>query len=96
MDKVLSEKLEEAGFLKVLGTMETAGGFIGEVGPGEPGRFDSNNGVSVVYDERGYPWIHRGWPVSPYSFGLSSEKCGAGVPHSNDGGAYIETLFPRN
>ena len=94
MDIALSTRLSLAGFKLVLGTTQWAGGYESEVGLGEPGRFDSNNGVMVVFDEDGKPWIHRG-SMRPESLGLSWDKVGAGVPHSNDGGAFIDQLFPR-
>ncbi len=61
---------------------------------GEPRCTDYNNGVSVIYDERGRPWIKRG-DVDLHEFGLNPfSNRGAHVPHSNDGGNFVRNVMP--
>ena len=69
---------------------------------GEPLTFDANNGVLVVYDETGWPWIRRNYlsDVEKREFdslvNTASLKRGAYVPHSNDGGKHIQRLTARS
>ena len=96
MGDKLSHKLIDLGFFSVLGTIEHAGGgrdgFL--VKRGTPNTCDYNNGVSVIYDETGRPWIFRGSLGSDMvtSFNL---KRGAHVPHSNDGGHFVHEVLAR-
>ena len=100
MGMKLSHQLLDLGFFSALGTTEHAGGgrdgFL--VKRGTPNTFDGNNGVSVVYDEAGCPWILRGsptldmWKTLVVPFAL---KRGAHVPHSNDGGAFVHQVLAR-
>ena len=96
MGDKLSHKLIDLGFFSVLGTTEHAGGgrdgFL--VKRGTPNTCDYNNGVSVIYDETGRPWIFRGSLGSDMvaSFNL---KRGAHVPHSNDGGHFVHEVVNK-
>jgi hypothetical protein len=93
----LSERLLRHRFFWVLGTMEnlalvTSG--LCQVERKEPLTWDQNNGVVVVYDEEGRPWIIRRTEAIDLlietfcrDFGLQR---GAYVPHSNDGGKFIK------
>ncbi len=100
----LSHRLLDMGFFSALGTSEHPGMEPKEVHVkrGTPNTHDSNNGVTVVYDEIGRPWItvHR-WTAqrdfedwSLYSlittYGI---KHGAYVPHSNDGGNFVHRIL---
>ncbi len=96
----LSELLREAGYRNVVGTIEKNGFERHQVEKGAPYTWDANNGVRVVHDEVGDPWIKqsaKGWPT----LGKSAYPCvqermlkrGAYVPHSNDSGEYVKQIF---
>lgn len=80
-------------FIPVLGTFESVGGELILVARVAPLRHGYNNGVFVMYDETGAPW------VAAWSATLDDElkklcrefgfKGPAYVPHSNDGGAFM-------
>ena len=101
MGDKLSHKLIDLGFFSVLGTTEHAGGgrdgFL--VKRGTPNTFDGNNGVSVVYDETGCPWILRGGTVSLNTWNTLVRpfnlRRGAHVPHSNDGGRFVHEVVAK-
>jgi hypothetical protein len=97
-NKVLSEKLRALGFLPVLGTTEMAGGRECVVGRGDPFSCDSNNGVFVVYDEDGSPWLSRStrriWERFFLVVAVDLRR-GAYVPHSNDGGTFFHKYLYR-
>ena len=97
----LSHKLLDLGFFSALGTTERSAGqpdgFL--VKRGTPNTFDYNNGVVVVYDEMGRPWL------KPGPGGVLVEEIheirneysltiGAHVPHSNDGGRFAHEILP--
>jgi len=93
----LSDVLRDLGFHCVLNTTERVCTDHNTVERGTPFTADRNNGVSVVYDQEGRPWIRRGHldgvdlgrvqVASGYAL-----KLGAYVPHSNDGGHYIHSI----
>ncbi len=93
----LSHILIDLGFFSALGTSEHLGMTPEEchVKRGQPNTQDYNNGVQVVYDENGRPWIIHGSKVDDtvqqglWDFNLSR---GAYVPHSNDGGYFIREI----
>lgn len=97
----LSHKLLELGFFSALGTSEHPGmaAESHHVRLGTPNTWDSNNGVTVIYDELGRPWIMRTETrlritdfnniVRPWCL-----KWGAYVPHSNDGGWFVTEVIP--
>ena len=87
--KSLSQTLIDLGFFCALGTVEAEGD---KVICGVPGTRDYNNGVHVVYDEQGRPWILQGRGMTDAKKAeLSSYNLGWGayVPHSNDGGHFV-------
>ncbi|MFA5173126.1 MAG: hypothetical protein WC435_01855 [Candidatus Paceibacterota bacterium] len=90
-------RLIDLGFFSALGTTEYPGG--GNVGSyvekGKPFTWDKNNGVTVVYDERGWPWIGRSLepPLQGENYYFALTR-GAYVPHSNDGGHFIQEVLP--
>jgi hypothetical protein len=94
-ERKLSYNLMDMGFFSALGTSEHLG--IGSkesyVGRGNPFTWDSNNGVTVVYDEEGRPWIKatRDVPEDLFILGPRFPQMtrGAFVPHSNDGGHFL-------
>jgi hypothetical protein len=92
----LSHVLLDFGFFSALGTSER--GLPPEealVKRGTPNTFDSNNGVTVVYDEEGRPWIMHHTCVTDEVWNALQEyslKCGANVPHSNDGGHFMHEV----
>lgn len=98
----LSHQLLDLGFFSALGTTEHPGlrpvGVV--VHRGEPNRYDANNGMTVVYDEEGRPWIipsERARAMGDKFVDLFSRyflKRGAHVPHSNDAGHFMDEL-PR-
>jgi len=102
----LSHKLLELGFFSALGTSEHPGLATGvavracHVRRKKPNTWDSNNGVTVVYDELGRPWIiRRENTFKIVDFGAMiihayNLERGAYVPHSNDGGWFITEVIP--
>ena len=96
MDTELSHTLLDLGFLCALGTSErgVAENFVGR---GNPNTYDHNNGVVVVYDEEGRPWIIPGNLLTGKAAEMLRKlylKRGAFVPHSNDGGHFIRDVLP--
>lgn len=68
------------------------------------GRYDYNNGMVVVYDEGGNPFVClsdelRRHGVNASAIGAILQDagfvCGAYVPHSNDGGAWAARKWPE-
>jgi len=102
MGNELAQKLKEMGFFMALGTTEHVGGSRDEspVLRGIPMTFDTNNGVTAVYDEAGRPWIIHKDKLNNnrHSLGqlLFANKIarGAYVPHSNDGGRFVREVLP--
>lgn len=90
MPMLASESLRGQGFMKVLDIPENIGGVVHNIERGVPLTWDTNNGVTVVYDERGKPWVRRG--TFEIAGGFTR---GAHVPMSNDGGAAMGRLFPQ-
>jgi len=111
----LSHRLIDLGFFCALGTFEHIFGpeetvvavmrnLDNYVKRGEPNKYDHNNGVMVVYDEGGRPWILQVSRIEDTTrryavmvllreeYGL---KHGAYVPHSNDGGFFIHEIVPN-
>ena len=98
MGSELSHELQNLGFFPALGTLE---GLKEEklvpVKPGLPYTYDKNNGVTVVFDEKGHPWIRSRWDnnkgvvkgLFKKMIHAHSLDRGAHVPHSNDGGLFI-------
>jgi len=100
-DKKLSHKMIDLGFFSALGTIEHVGGNSGEgryIRLGTPNTYDLNNGVAVVYDEVGRPWIMNGLHLPREIDDIISQHSlvrGAYVPHSNDGGRFVLKTMPR-
>ncbi len=95
----LSRFLLAVCFFSALGTTESIeDGTRRIVTKGEVNCYDSENGVFVVYDETGSPWIKRNVEVTAQiqaalrKFNLQS---GGYVPHSNDGGHFVSTVIPK-
>lgn len=104
--KQLSHVLTDTGFFSALGTTETkrsstetAGMTTELVKLGTPKTWDDNNGVYVVYDEKGRPWIMRKSERADIKMSVVREhhdlNLGAYVPHSNDGGHFIADVLPK-
>ena len=88
--------LRSAGFQCVFQYQETTGGDAKgrQVEKGVPMTYDYNNGVVVVYDQDGFPW------VAPINYlerfeGRDQLRRGADVPFSKDGGHRIRKMFPE-
>ena len=98
MGNKLSHNLMDLGFFSALGTSEHPAMERQEthVKRGKPNTYDSNNGVTVVYDEEGRPWIIRSVPLfsEEVRIILRNLKHGAYVPHSNDGGNFVLNILP--
>ncbi|MCP6720307.1 MAG: hypothetical protein KJI72_03265 [Patescibacteria group bacterium] len=111
MGTKLSHVLLDLGFFSALGTSEVPGA-IGDVFVkyGTPNTYDDNNGVTVIYDEEGRPWIiantrffnktqHEDFQ-SHFRSTLTELvkkyqlKLGAYVPQSNHGCSFIHKLLP--
>jgi len=97
----LSYNLIDLGFFSALGTSEHPGMMSEEVyvKRGTANTYDSNNGVMVVYDEEGRPWILQYSLVTDKVMEKLrreySLKHGAYVPHSNDGGHFVHEALPE-
>ena len=93
-DQSLSSKLEANGFKDVTGTFEVIKGERYQVVTlKEPRVWDFVNGVTMVTDEKGHPWIKRGRPLLA-GITLEENKRGAHVPHSSDGGRFVSEVLP--
>lgn len=99
----LSHQLLDLGFFCALGTSEHPGHCQEErhVKRDRPFAYDTNNGVVVVYDEDGRPWIaHSGDLCTTEDLFMEqvvvrhSLRRGAYVPHSNDGGHFVRSILP--
>lgn len=95
----LSHELLDLGFLSALFTTERNLELNGEGGlvqKGFPLTYDVKNGILVVYDEFGRPWIHASWLVDNKNLEeLIREydlECGAYVPHADDEGRFIRNF----
>ena len=93
----LSHTLIDLGFFSALGTSENSGMMREEVHVkrGTANTFDYNNGVTVVYDEEGRPWILHNSRLTDEAAEKLREyslKRGAHVPHSNDGGYFVREI----
>jgi len=98
----LSYYLLDCGFFSALGSTEKAGRKLKIVKLGKPNTIDHNNGILVIYDEEGRPWIPPDRPAHK----MALEFClpdwiethdltrGAYVPHSNDGGQFVSEVLP--
>ena len=75
----LSSVLEKQGFTPVIDTKEKRGSREVLVCFREAFTWDTHNNVTVVYDERGLPWIKQG----TFEIGGDFSR-GIYVPHSND------------
>jgi len=90
----LMQKLLDLNFLPVAGVQETDGsGNPAMIPHGAPHRWDENNGVLAIYDDRGVPWVIAAEKIPAATrrqivtdWRLQS---GAYVPFSNDGGAFV-------
>lgn len=96
----LSHKLIDLEFFSALGTNGYFNGRRDEthVKRGQPNTCDYNNGVQVVYDEEGRPWILQGSKVTDAvvaELRAYNLKHGAFVPHSNDGGRFVHEIMTK-
>ena len=95
----LSLTLLDLGFFSALGTSEySVTHEKNYVKRGTANTYDSNNGVMVIYDEEGRPWIcSTGYLTDRDMDELHghSLKRGAWVPHSNDGGEFVREILPK-
>lgn len=97
MDPLITA-LQLLGFISVLGT-EQAGfhGQVDRVVRDHSRKHDQNNGVVVVYDQSGAPWIVRCIDLNEGELAKLVRdfdlKEGAPVPHSNDGGDFFRTVI---
>jgi hypothetical protein len=96
----LSEELSELGFFPVRGTLEKVGGENRVAREGKPRTYGVKNGILAVYDENGLPWIIEDGAVSAINNFKSMLRRhllteGAHVPHAEDGGEFLRTIFPK-
>lgn len=90
----ISQYLVGRGFFCAVGVVEFPAGGSRTIQYGEARRSDSNNGVTVVYDESGAPWV-RSRPVSCeerdwlLDHGVKFQSCY--VPLSN-GGDWLQKM----
>ena len=97
MGNRLAQALLDDKFLSVYSTTEKIGGQMRLVVRGKPHTWDQNNGISVVCDEEGRPWIKR----DPIKISIFDDAGGTGpqlirgahVPHSNDGGEFVRQML---
>ncbi len=93
----LSKQLEDLGFFNALGTHETSGRRVQKDTSCSIGY---RNGVLVIYDENGEPWImtnhhprFREAEQAHYCRRLDSWNA-VWVPHTNDGGQFVNEVLP--
>lgn len=91
----LSQVLLDRKFLSVYGTTEKVTSQQKLILLGTPFTWDTNNGISVVYDEEGRPWIKRGILELSQFYDCQTITMGAYVPHSNDGGAFASQVLDQ-
>ncbi len=98
MEARTSDDLCDKGFFCVANTTEYPGMCPQPVPLGLPLSWDSNNGVTVAYDELRRPWIIRSERLQQQDFSWLNHnfRRGAHVPHSNDGGQFIGKAQPGN
>jgi hypothetical protein len=103
----LSQRLRAHGLFCALGSTETHNNKV--VGRGEPYSWDRNNGIIVIHDEDGWPWVQFQSCIRPGLYrinhypsveiellcGSHKLKRGGYVPHSNDGGQFIGSVLPE-
>lgn len=104
MDK-LSHVLLDMGFYPVLGTIETMPDMtVAMVKRGTPNTGNSKNGVAVVYDEAGRPWIidTRLFTLDrieaidlQFQTFIRTRREEVHVPHSEDGGEFLFKVLPN-
>ena len=102
-NRKLSHVLIDLDFFPALGTIELSGNGILPGIPvclGTPNTWDVNNGVVAVYDDRGRPWVilRRNLLAEDVVEKLPEEfqlRRGAYVPHSSDGGRFVNEILPR-
>ena len=98
---MIQTELRLNDFFMVAGTTERARGCLSEdlVGRGTPLTWDINNGLMVIYDDIGMPWIRctrwvtRNWEEEFVEHHKLTR--GARVPHSNDGGTFKQLMFEQ-
>jgi len=101
MGSKLSNTLVGLGFFSALGTTESIVSEGHHVKRGTPRTWDSNNGVTVIYDEEGRPWIIRNNYDDEVADAIQvlihdhDVQRGAYVPHSNDGGHFVCEVIPK-
>jgi hypothetical protein len=93
MDRI-GQILLDLGFIPALGTTETLSrGERYTVLLGRPKCYNANNGVVAVYDAEGRPWVADMDSVDLVALTNFTKRerfyYGAYVPHSNDGGAFL-------
>ena len=98
-NKRLSCRLIELGFFCALGTEErTPIRRYRRVHKGNPLKYDARDGVTVVYDEEGRPWIKESTGYDKDEFarltGDYDLHWGAYVPHANDQGYWFREVMP--
>lgn len=84
---------------------EFIGDPVTERRPEDAGKYNSNNGILVVYDEVGDPFVvpyrvleRQGFSddqVHKLLIDMGFVRSCVYVPHSNDGGAFICKMFPE-
>ncbi len=99
----LSQILAEVGFVCVLNTHERLRGSVikQKVERGRPLSTDGNQGIRVVYDEEGKPWViwvrylssDGSQRLADYEAQHGELSRGCRVPHSNDGGWFAHEVL---
>ena len=101
MERTIARKLADLGFTSTLGTREESLTLDQnkeiKANPEKAFRHGHNNGVFVVYDHRGIPWIRRGYlnPAEQSELELKDELRGVYVPHSNDCGMWVQKFLDK-
>jgi hypothetical protein len=93
----LSHTLLDLDFFCAIGTMQKVGGQDVLVVAGESRTWDRNNGILVIHDDEGRPWIKHqaeGGMLLATLQDTYNLRRGAHVPHSNDGGRFVAEVLP--
>lgn len=99
IEPALTVDLYCEGFRCVLGASENThvGPAVIKSAPNMAKRYDTNNGMLVIYDETGAPWVAAVEEVSRSTLDRLIEahslRLGAYVPCSNDNGAFLSGLL---
>lgn len=91
----LSVFLLTSGWIPTLGSRDIIGTKCRDVVKGTPFLYNTCNDITVVYDERGWPWINKGENIVTQEmiirYNLENKK-NIYVPHSRGSGSFLRIV----